>query len=122
MTTEIAVLNRLGIALATDSAVTISSGGRTKVFDSADKLFELSTVFPVAVMVNGNMDCFGLPWELAIKDFRSIHGSDGRTSINDWAQEFLLFVEAHKYIGDEFINSYIFALAREEINFVKGLA
>ena len=40
MTTEIAVLNRLGIALAADSAVTISGGGTTKVFESADKLFE----------------------------------------------------------------------------------
>jgi hypothetical protein len=78
MTTEIAVLNRLGVALATDSAVTISGGGTKKVFDSADKLFELSCIHRVAIMVNGNMDCFGVPWEIIVKDFRDNHGIEAR--------------------------------------------
>ena len=88
MTTEIAVLNRLGLALATDSAVTITGGGRTKIFNSADKLFELSCKNPVAIMVNGNMDCFGIPWEILIKDFRDAHGEEKRPTIITWAEEF----------------------------------
>ena len=70
MTTEIAVVNRLGVALATDSAVTISGDGRTKVFDTGDKLFELCDHAPIGVMINGNMDFLGVPWEIIIKDFQ----------------------------------------------------
>lgn len=44
MTAEIVVMNTKGIALATDSAVTIR--GR-KVYNSANKLFELSKHNPV---------------------------------------------------------------------------
>ena len=36
-------MNKLAVALATDSAVTLSDGAsQEKIFDSADKLFELS--------------------------------------------------------------------------------
>jgi hypothetical protein len=94
MTTEIAVLNRLGVALAADSAVTISGGGTTKVFDSADKLFELSCTSPVALMLNGNMDCFGMPWEILVKDFRDEHGEERNKSIVTWAESFVSFAES----------------------------
>ena len=48
MTVEIVVMNTRGIALATDSAVTI--GGR-KVYNSTNKLFELTKEQPVGVMI-----------------------------------------------------------------------
>ena len=101
MTTEIAVLNRLGIALATDSAVTIGGGLNDKVFDSADKLFELSPIHPVAVMINGNMDCLGVPWELIIKDFREAEGNKPRLTIKVWMEDFLLFVSHYPHLGDK---------------------
>lgn len=56
MTTEIAVVNRLGVALATDSAVTISGGGKSKVFDTGDKLFELGSVDEVPDPESGGSD------------------------------------------------------------------
>lgn len=119
MTTEIAVLNRLGVALATDSAVTITGNGRTKIFDSADKLFELSCEHPVAIMVNGNMDCFGLPWEIAIKDFRTAHGADSRKTISEWTADFLTFAGEHKDIGNTYIDQYMNYLADREVNLIK---
>lgn len=95
MTTEIVVLNRLGVALATDSAVTISDGDRTKIFNTADKLFELSPVHPVGIMVNGNMDCMGVPWEIIIKDFREQCGRNQRRNSREWLEAFLKFVETY---------------------------
>ena len=67
MTAEIGILNRHGIALAADSAVTV---GSSKVFDSAEKLFALSKHHPVGIMVYGNADFMGVPWETVIKVFR----------------------------------------------------
>jgi hypothetical protein len=107
MTTEIAVLNRLGVALAADSAVTISGGGTTKVFDSADKLFELSCVYPVAIMLNGNMDCFGVPWEVIIKDFREHDGSCPRGSIK--------FLEGRPDLGNNAAQRYVEQVAIDEL-------
>lgn len=100
MTTEIAVANRLGIALASDSAVTITGGGRVKIFDTADKLFELSLRHPVGVMINGNMDCLGVPWEVLVKDFREVQGDTKRTTIGEWMKDFLSYVETHSMIGN----------------------
>lgn len=44
MTAEIAILNKQGIALAADSAVTI--GNAEKIFVSANKIFTLSKYGP----------------------------------------------------------------------------
>jgi hypothetical protein len=119
MTTEIAVSNKIGIALATDSAVTIEGGGRVKVFNTADKLFELSNNFPVGVMVNGNMDCLGVPWELLVKGFREKEGMKPRATVEDWRKDFLIFVEGHTLISEETIGGYIDRVIETEIDAVQ---
>lgn len=71
MTAEIAILNKTAVALATDSAVTISNGNTAlKIFESADKLFELTKNQPIAIMVYNGMQFLGVPWETIIKNFR----------------------------------------------------
>ena len=116
MTTEIAVSNQLGIALATDSAVTITGGGHTKVFDTADKLFELSAMYPVAVMINGNMDCLGTPWEILIKDFRNAEGSKPRGGIEKWARDFLAYIEQHDKDVEDSAGGFVERAILAEIN------
>ena len=71
MTAEIVVMNTRGIALATDSAVTI--GGR-KVYNSANKLFELTKEQPVGVMIYETDTFLNVPWETLIKVFRNNFG------------------------------------------------
>jgi hypothetical protein len=119
MTTEIAVANRLGISLASDSAVTITGGGRVKIFDTADKLFELSPVHPVGVMINGNMDCLGVPWEILVKEFRESDGVKKRGKITDWTNDFVGFVQGHALIGDETSKRYIEHVIGKEIETIQ---
>ena len=57
MTVEIGILNKQGIALAADSAVTI--GNRQKFYNTANKLFALSKYNPVGIMVYSNSDFMG---------------------------------------------------------------
>jgi hypothetical protein len=120
MTTEIAVSNRLGIALATDSAVTITGGGRVKIFDTADKLFELSAQHPVAVMFNGNMDCLGVPWEILVKDFRRAEGERDRPTIAKWTDDFLEYVQGHGLVSEHLTGGYIENVTTKEIGAVQG--
>ena len=69
MTAEVGVLNRLGVALAADSAVSIGREAN-KIWTSADKLFHLSQSAPVGLMVYGNANFIGIPWETVVKEFR----------------------------------------------------
>jgi hypothetical protein len=42
VTAEIAILNKLGVALAADSAVTVETEGGQKIYNTVNKLFTLS--------------------------------------------------------------------------------
>jgi hypothetical protein len=78
MTAEIAILNRRAVALSADSAVTISQTG--KIYNSADKIFELSTAVPLGLMVYNSLDYMGIPLDVVIKSFRDRKGADGSFS------------------------------------------
>ncbi len=76
MTAEIAVMNRFAVALAADSAVTVGQGDSQKVFQTENKLFEVSEHKPVGLMIYSDTEFFDVPWETIIKDFRAKHGSE----------------------------------------------
>jgi len=63
MTAEVVIANSGAVALAADSAVTI---GGQKIYNSALKLFALSKVAPVGVMIFGNAGLMSVPWETII--------------------------------------------------------
>lgn len=69
MTSEVVVMNSLGIALASDSAATVYIGGRAKLYQ-ADKLFMLSHRHPVGAMIYNNSSLLGVPWETILKMYR----------------------------------------------------
>lgn len=71
MTAEITLMNRNGIALAADSAVSIPHGNSHKIYNSANKLFALSKTHPVGIMVYGSSDFMRVPWETIIKMYRN---------------------------------------------------
>lgn len=74
MTTEVAVLNKFGVALAADSAVTVetyvNSRTQRKVHNTANKLFTLSKFEPVGIMLYNSVTLGGVPWETWIKLYR----------------------------------------------------
>jgi hypothetical protein len=97
MTAEIAVLNRVGVALAADSAVTIGPSG-DKIWTSADKLFQLSEVDPIGIMVYGSADFVGIPWETIIKTYRREHGNESLETVRDHANRFFAFVAGNQLL------------------------
>ncbi len=94
MTAEVAILNKSAIALAADSAVTLSVGqNQEKIFDSADKLFELCNDNPIAAMVNGGMQFVQIPLAVLVKKFRS--GAHQFDHVEGAANEFLEFLNGY---------------------------
>ena len=95
MTAEIAIMNKEAIALASDSAVTMSVGETgQKVFTSANKLFTLSKYQPVGIMVYGSADFMGVPWETIIKIYRKDKlGKKAFETLEEYATDFIAFLD-----------------------------
>jgi hypothetical protein len=102
VTAEIAVMNKQGIALAADSAVTISSGlDRSKIYVSANKIFALSKFRPVAIMIYDSAEIMGLPWETVIKIYRE-HLSDREfADLDGYVADFASFLGTNRRLFPE---------------------
>ncbi|CAM6393692.1 hypothetical protein [Citrobacter freundii] len=98
MTAEIAVFNKSAVALAADSAVTISGGGKHKIYNGAEKLFALTKHHPVGVMVYGAGDLCSAPWELVIKAYRKKIGDSHFPNLEDYVNDFFDFLEKSRDI------------------------
>ena len=95
MTAEIAILNKSAVALAADSAITI---GNEKIYNSGNKLFILSKYRPVGIMVFGNAEFMGVPWETIIKYYRSELKTKKFNKLVDYANDFIAFIENEKVL------------------------
>ena len=91
MTCEVAVMNKRGIALAADSAVTLGNG--KKIYHTAEKLFSLSPSIPVAIMTFGAADMMNVPWETVVKIYAQKLGSRRFDTLDQYAKDFLSFIE-----------------------------
>lgn len=90
MTAEVAIVNASAVAIAADSAVTI--GGGKKIYNSALKVFALSKVAPVGIMVYGNAGLLGVPWETLVKIYRQNLKTKTFSHLEDYAKHFLSFI------------------------------
>lgn len=114
MTAEIAILNKTAVALAADSAVTISAGQRDeKIYDSADKLFELSDKNPIGIMIYNGMSFLEVPLQSLIREFR--HKGRRVQTIRAAAVDFLTFLDetaraAPKQVKDDGLRAIIVPL------------
>ena len=107
MTAEIAIINRSAVALAADSAMTVKVGGTEKIYDSADKLFELSDRDPVAIMIFNSMDFMEVPLDVIIKEYRSTKYCRSNDRLLDFAEDFFDYlvkeVGANSEIADRHV-------------------
>lgn len=92
MTAEIAIINKSAVALAADSKVTLSLGGRQKTYDTVNKLFALSKTEPVGAMIYGNAEFMGFPWETIIKEYRRRNPRKRFDTVFLWAEDLLAFL------------------------------
>jgi hypothetical protein len=98
VTAEVVVMNRQGVALAADSAVTIESEGDRKAWQSANKIFGLSHRHPVGVMVYGGADLMGVPWDTVVKVYRERLGVTSFNTVSEYVDDFLRFLQANRQL------------------------
>jgi len=112
MTAEIAILNQIGVALAADSAVTISGPGNQKIYNSANKIFTLSKYQPVGIMIYGGADFMSIPWETLIKIYREELGTTGFNTLREYCDDFLKCLSKSDYfLSENMKNDYVQSVA-----------
>jgi hypothetical protein len=108
MTCEIALMNKSAVALAADSAVTVSLGYRNHITNSENKLFMLSKNRPIGVMFYNVTDFLGVPLETIIKNYRHSLEDAWFPTVEKHATHFLAHLEASKeYYPQGSANLYI---------------
>ena len=93
MTAEVAILNRGAVAIVADSAVTLGAPGG-KIYNTANKLFPLSIVEPVAAMVYGAGSFCSIPWETVIKEHRRQLAETAFGSVEEYGTSLITYLSS----------------------------
>ena len=116
MTAEIAILNRQAVALAADSAVTI---GQSRAWKTANKLFSLSPVNDIGIMIYGTGTFIGYSWEIVAKTFRDSMGDRVFSTVTECGDEFLRYLKLDSFDSDNRENINTLALFDAVLETVK---
>lgn len=101
MTAEISILNKHGIVLAADSAVTVNFGqGQAKTYNAVNKLFSLGGNHDIGIMIYGNAEFMDIPWEIVIKEFRKEYSAHTFSKLEDCSQFFIEFLKKEQFKND----------------------
>ena len=93
MTTQLVIMNRSAVVVATDSTVTVTTENGKLHYNGANKIYGVSNEAPVVVMVNGEARFCGIPWDTIIKDFRdSKYNLKDAASIDDYCNSFIKYM------------------------------
>jgi len=122
MTAIVGILNKRGIAIAADSAVTFTNAIqevaiqnknekvisiKDKVVNSGDKMLRLKDKQPVAVMIVGNSLLTRLPWDVIVRWYRKQNDSSGFPKLEEYIQHFKVFVDS-EIIASHIKNDAVF--------------
>ena len=119
MTSVVGILNKRGIAIAADSAVTRTHGsgddGREKVTNNGNKMVRMCESSPICVMVTGTNDFLGVPWDIIIRRYRTARGKTLHHSMEDAVHDFFSYISGADELWDDFSVRNSMALALQDI-------
>jgi hypothetical protein len=108
MTAVAGILNKQGVAIAADSAVTVNGVNHRKVYNSANKIFTLSKYHPVGIAIYNSAQIMGIPWEILIKEYRKQIADKSFPKLSDYKDDFLNWLKENNYFIEKQNNTYIF--------------
>ncbi|OPC51623.1 hypothetical protein BAY06_04675 [Elizabethkingia anophelis] len=94
MTAIVGVLNSQGIAIAADSAVTVTGNNSKKVYNRSNKIFTLSKYHPVGIAIYSSANFLGIPLETLIKMYRKELVDKSFDSILEYKTDFIRFAKS----------------------------
>jgi hypothetical protein len=120
MTAIVGVLNSQGIAIAADSAVTVTGSNGKKVYNRSNKIFTLSKYHPVGIAIYNNADFLGIPLETLIKLYREKIKDKAFGTLNEYKLDFIEFLKSKvNYITREYKTDAFYSFCSESFNRIK---
>jgi hypothetical protein len=120
MTAEIAIINRHGAAIASDSAVTASFGDdKYKVYHSSQKIIRLNN--SVGIMFYHNAAFMGIDIDLIIKEYRKSLREKTFDKLFDYYDDFIKFLKNYRHFQEEEQISFLESLSYEISSRIKEL-
>lgn len=110
MSAGICIMNKNAIALAADSAVTI--GAHLAIHNSANKLFALSKVAPVGIIIYSSAELMSIPMEIIIKQYKKDLAQKTFDALTGYVEDFISYL-LH--------NKDLFHFSQNEGRFVKSV-
>ena len=93
MSAGICIMNKQAIALAADSAVTV--GDHAAIHNSANKLFSLSRVAPVGLIIYANASLMSVPVEIIVKEYKKQLADRSFQKLEDYVNDFITYIESN---------------------------
>ena len=126
MTAVVGILNKRGLAIAADSAVTRTRYNHTKVTKNGNKMIRLSNCVPVCVMLTGNGDYIKTQWDIIIRRYRQHRGDIPHQTVEACVHDFFRYIaDNHLFCEEEVTKNWIefnleklFDQADGDINFM----
>ena len=118
MTAVIGISNKNAIAIAADSAVTVSGDNGRKIYNTANKIFTLSKFHPVSITIYSSSDFLRTPWEIIIKIYRKELEEKSFPTLEDYANDFFKFLKDKDFFCSqkdrvEYFESFIYAMLQQ---------
>lgn len=104
MTSEVALMNRSAVALAADSAATVTYWDADKgeheqrFFKRANKIFNMSSGRPVGLMTYQSSSLQGMPWEVLVKAYRDARQGSSKATLAEYATDLFDYLAASREI------------------------
>ena len=107
MTAIVGILNKKGIAIAADSAITFTDANnevyknqegekviisQDKIINSGDKMLRLKDKQPISVMIVGNANMMYYPWDVIVRWYRKQKDSSSLPHFHDYVDDFMDFI------------------------------
>ncbi|MGE5502847.1 MAG: hypothetical protein ACM31L_00345 [Actinomycetota bacterium] len=112
-------MNRTGVAVATDSALTVENSGKTITYNGVHKLFRLHAHHNIAILVYGSPTFMEIPWEIIIRTYRDYHGiRESLSTASTYANEFFSFLATFcrkhcKALVEEHYRNYVLSIVEQ---------
>jgi hypothetical protein len=101
MTAVIGILNKNGMTMAADSAVTVTGGNSKKIYNTANKIFTLSKFHPIGIMIYSSSSFMETPWEIIIKLYRKELNDTSFDRVEHYTDDFIRFMKANNYFTND---------------------
>ena len=113
MTSQIICMNKLGLAAASDSSVTISRGNNRRTYASAEKIFSLGPDHKVIVLHSGTTEFLDHPFEVLLTEWKKTLNRPLQ-KLDDYVDNFINWISHRQDLFSEDLqNEFLKNLARE---------